>query len=390
MIEKQKISSTGYNRRTFEALKNEGLVGDTSTAEERQLPVPDNVKDRIKSLLAKSKDGLTPLELKSTFLQTFKCSINFKKYGFTDMNDFCVNGLTDQCFVIGHKTVSLKPAKSTTNTPLPIPDFIVEKIGWVLVSNPRGVQDSEFNTVLRRNCGFVLDPIEYNYLSMRSLLSHNKHVFYVDHNWRVYNPRKTKIDRSRVYDHSMSVMGALCVGKVYPVVWSVMCGPNFFWFLPSESLEELDQLTTDMNSYYGEQQAGLEIRAQYVDKENIVVVKAVVNYCRGRVLEIEEDKYYVLLLDSGDTQWFDRVYYIKSPFLRLPFVAVKSRIRAANRCVSYSTEEKDKFKICVREVAKKDSLAVRIVEAREDKVIIDLLDVADDLKDIGETIIKTF
>ena len=77
------------------------------------------------------------------------------------------------------------------------------------------------------------------------------------------------------------------------MVWSVMCGPNFFWFLPSESLEELDQLTTDMNSYYGEQQAGLEIRAQYVDKENIVVVKAVVNYCRGRVLEIEEDKYYV-------------------------------------------------------------------------------------------------
>ena len=30
------------------------------------------------------------------------------------------------------------------------------------------------------------------------------------------------------------------------------------------------------------------------------------------------------------------------------------------------------------------------LKAREDKVIIDLLDVADDLKDIGETIIKTF
>ena len=223
-------------------------------------------------------------------------SINFKRYGFKSMAEFCVKGLTDPCFLIGHKKVSLLQQDVDLNSPpVPISDSVAERIKAVLATLSNGVQDSELNIVLRRGCGLFLDPVRYNFLSLRALLAHNKHLFYVDHNWRVYSQARRPVQRVTMYAMNQSVRGALLVGKIYPIVWSVMCGPNLFWFLPQEALEELDTMTVELNRHYERDHERLRLR-QTIEKDTLVVVKTQINFCRARVIEVEGDKYKVWTL----------------------------------------------------------------------------------------------
>ena len=300
----------------------------------KQRYVPDSMKVQIKSLLRGRTEGLTPEELKSEFKKRFQSYINYSSLGFSDIKDFCINGLTDPCFYIGEQTIRLLELPGSPDLerpkPLSLPTDIIEKLLKVLSLHPEGIQDCDLNPTMRAQFGVDLDPTDYNYTSMKTLLGQNKDVFYVDQNWKVFDATQPRRGyKLQMFDPCRSVVTRLEVGEEYAVVWTVVRGPYEVWFNLKGDILQLCHLTAKMNQYYRGQYLELELEAGQLVFGALVAVKAVLNYCRGRVLRVRSGQVQVQLVDSGEVGWFDRVYRLRTRFLAAPFYGFRARLRGS-------------------------------------------------------------
>lgn len=110
--------------------------------------------------------------------------------------------------------------------PKPLQKSVAEKVLELLAQYPGGIPDINLNRDLFEKYQMLIDPLDYNFPSLKSLLAYHKDIFYVDQNWRVFDVRYKNLSS---INPRMYATRDLERGKMYPVLWTVIRGPHEVW-----------------------------------------------------------------------------------------------------------------------------------------------------------------